>query len=936
MSSNSDEELSLQDVVMSWRTLLASGQLDAHDRAACLLNLSNALSELAEQEGDPPLASEAIEVGNEALRSVDPITQNEFYLVISSDLSSSYLTRFELAGDRNDLNHALASIRTATEGTKEGSDRRCARLANYCNTLSTAFQAYGNRENIDDAISIGQTASEDNYADANDRARALSNLGRAFELRYDAFYVFSDVLKAVEVVERAISLADDPSIIAICQSNLVAHLIDVAERDCKDETVEQAITHGEAVYDELYGRDRARCAHNLSYLFRLRFEREDEARNLQAGDPQDLQTAVDYATDAINSYPGEDVELAMYEDELVLCLELAYDRSSSDADKLSLAISLAEKAVSRTAEQDPRRANYTNHLVGVLRKRREAGDLERAITLSEAVLNSESAGLIPRIGAGQACGTLYQELRDVSRAFTAFENAVDLIQKTARNALQRSDQQYVLGQCMGLSSTAASLALEAGRTPAQAFNILEKGRAVLTELAILGRDGIPSKAAACTGIQPLLERCKHLKLKLGDPAMRSASLDSNHRVSASAELTIRGQLQSELAELETRIQRITPDELRPSIPESEPPSMIGMDFAVAFNVTAVRSDAFIVTDRGVQVLGLPSLKVEDLAKHVRALLGQHRVTRISLETWKSSNQVLTEMLAWLWDCAVGPVLSHLGLLDQTESVGRLPRVCWIASGVMGLMPMHAAGDHTGASKSFTLAHVMSSYAVSLRALNWCRRELAPLVGEARPWGSEEVAIITMSATPGRAGLDFKDEVAAILHAFPKAREIPRPTASLACESIFGSEIVHFACHAESDPEDPSNSSLLLLKDDGTTIDRLSVYTLSGNYSPRARLAFLSACQTADQQKLDHVDETIHLAGAFQIAGFPQIVGSLWEAENEYASGLAIAFYQKFAHAGQDSLGIDSAAFAMHHAVMSIRSEDPEAVLSWAPFVVYGA
>lgn len=102
------------------------------------------------------------------------------------------------------------------------------------------------------------------------------------------------------------------------------------------------------------------------------------------------------------------------------------------------------------------------------------------------------------------------------------------------------------------------------------------------------------------------------------------------------------------------------------------------------------------------------------------------------------------------------------------------------------------------------------------------------------------------------------------------------------------------------------------------------------------LSFWSGCQTAKRQKLDHVDETICLAGAFQIAGVPQVVGSLWEAESDYASNLGVVFFMCFAKAGGYSAGIDSAILAMHQALRQLRSEDPEAGLSWTLFVIYGA
>jgi CHAT domain-containing protein len=293
------------------------------------------------------------------------------------------------------------------------------------------------------------------------------------------------------------------------------------------------------------------------------------------------------------------------------------------------------------------------------------------------------------------------------------------------------------------------------------------------------------------------------------------------------------------------------------------------------------------------------------------------------------------MLLWLWECAVEPILRHLTLLSQSAKAAALPRICWLASGPLGLMPFHAAGDHSDDSTSFTMAHVVSSYVVSTQALQWCREEMAirtQKMEQIKP----KALIISMPETPDQPDLDCAEEIAMFHKAFPRVKSMVQPTASMTCEALSTAATVHFACHAESDPEDPSNSSLILLSDGGKTADRLSIYQIAGTNSPNALLAVLSACQTADQQNLDHVDETIHLAGAFQIAGFPLVVGSLWEAESDYASNLTVDFYARFAKLGGYSAGRDTGARAMHDAMVQLRSKDPEAVLSWAPFVIYGA
>jgi CHAT domain-containing protein len=43
----------------------------------------------------------------------------------------------------------------------------------------------------------------------------------------------------------------------------------------------------------------------------------------------------------------------------------------------------------------------------------------------------------------------------------------------------------------------------------------------------------------------------------------------------------------------------------------------------------------------------------------------------------------------------------------------------------------------------------------------------------------------------------------------------------------------------------------------------------------AKLAYLSACSTAENKIDQLADEVIHLASAFQVAGFRHVAGAMW-------------------------------------------------------------
>ena len=75
-------------------------------------------------------------------------------------------------------------------------------------------------------------------------------------------------------------------------------------------------------------------------------------------------------------------------------------------------------------------------------------------------------------------------------------------------------------------------------------------------------------------------------------------------------------------------------------------------------------------------------------------------------------------MRWLWDVAVKPVLKELGLLWQDNPPHTLPCVWWVGGGLMALLPLHAAGEHGMGSTDNTLSHVVSSYAPTLKALQF--------------------------------------------------------------------------------------------------------------------------------------------------------------------------------------------------------------------------
>ena len=166
--------------------------------------------------------------------------------------------------------------------------------------------------------------------------------------------------------------------------------------------------------------------------------------------------------------------------------------------------------------------------------------------------------------------------------------------------------------------------------------------------------------------------------------------------------------------------------------------------------------------------------------------------------------------------------------------------------------------------------VISSYTPTVRALSHARRASSPgsgdLAGAERTLGHG--LAVAMPHTPGQRDLPgVHDEVADLEHCLPgqlNVLEGPQATRDKVLQALPAARWAHFACHAYSDPEDPS-ASQLLLADQPLTVADIANLRLDG-----ARLAYLSACSTG-RPGFRLSDEAIHLASAFQLAGYRQVV-----------------------------------------------------------------
>ena len=242
-------------------------------------------------------------------------------------------------------------------------------------------------------------------------------------------------------------------------------------------------------------------------------------------------------------------------------------------------------------------------------------------------------------------------------------------------------------------------------------------------------------------------------------------------------------------------------------------------------------------------------------------------------------------------------------------------------GPMTFLPLHAAGHHMAADGRTVMDRAVSSYTPTLAALRRAAANDRPDGGPpARPLVVEAAQVPGQPELPGA-----RQEAAAITALLRQTKSLRdgQATRRAVLRALADRDLVHFACHAASHPTDPSSAHLLLA--DGP----LSVAELSELRVRKAHLAFLSACATA-QATVALTNEAIHISSAFQLAGFPHVVSTLWPVQDETAAEIAEIFYLGL-------IGGDfHPAIALHNATRVLRDRnDGGHPLRWAAHIHAG-
>ncbi|WP_328718907.1 CHAT domain-containing protein [Streptomyces sp. NBC_00247] len=817
-----------------------------------------------------------------------------------------------------DLDEASRRLRLAEALMPTGHPDRPTALDDLGLVLIARHQRSGDPAELNEAVTAHRESVALTHEGNGSLGPRLLNLSGALSLRHQLTEDGADLLEVQECRRRAAALpGTNVAHRASMLSSLGLGLVSGFERlpgpaDRLDEAL-RLLRQGLALTpegDPMLPRRRLNLAVALLHRISHGGRRDEAAEAREAREARELADAVVAAFSPGSPHLAGALTVAANA-RLLNPLTLVSPRARTEV------VALLRRALDATAPGHPTRTRRLTNLGNALRltgprRRPRPGALAEAAEYFREAALEQQCPPAPRLGAAQAWGEVRAELGDWAGALEGYVVAVDLLHSVAPRHLVRDDQEFLLSRTVGLGSAAAACAVRCGR-PGLAVGLLEQARGVMLSHTF---DADSDLTLLRKSAPDLADRFEELRAALDRATGGDGFLPEEPSGPADAPADERQHVATAWQDLTTTIRAEHPELglLRPvrDRDEGELRTTAAAGPVVLVNVSPYGSDALVVTEHTIEAVPLPGLDPRTTAERRRTF--ENALVRIdrpgtSRKQSRRAQQDVRDTLAWLWRAVTGPVLDRLP--DAT-------RVWWSPGGLLGTLPLHAAAPPDAAPGA--LDRVVSSYTPTLRALHHARLRTT------RPAGTGTL-VVSVARAPGQAPLP-----GALREAEHLTRLIPRATLlrddsathSAVVSALHDHAYAHFACHASGDLEHASDSRLVLHDHDERP---LTVRDLARLRLPAVRLAYLSACDTL-RSSPELADEAVHIVSAFQIAGFPHVVGSLWHVDDAIGADVALSVYSTL-NRGDGILDVARTAEALHHAVRALRDTYPRTPSLWA-------
>ncbi|KAI1740156.1 CHAT domain-containing protein [Xylaria scruposa] len=894
---------------------------------------ANEINESFEATSNLEALDEAIQLHRFSLGAAPSATPT--WAGISYNLALRFKNRAAITASLADANTAIQYANQALSAPLETNKDRGIYLLALGGAFRQRFELTGAIDDLDEAVKNCTAAiaacEPDHFAWSSCFSTLANALGRRFEMTGS----LEDINRAVETASIYAGKGVQPDVTLI---SLCCWLTVRFERTGSEEDLDRAIEVITQAIDASpeNGVMRHYSFANLGRCHLRRFE------NFHS--PQSLDLAIEATTKAITVSPEGHSERARWLSNLGTMLNRRFQHHGSK-DDLDSAIQTAMLAV-RANCTDGRKCTLLLNLGEFLRIRFEeyGSEDDRKLCLASYVDGWDCRDGPPaeRVLLAKRASEILISEEDWPKSASFLKAAVQLLPLVSSRALQHTDKQYRLGTYAGLTSNAAAASLNAGDAPIDALQLLEAGRGIISSSVMDMRIDVseleqqhPELAAKFNALREVLDPPRE------EIITQPASAGNDFGVS---QTSLRRNAEQDLERVlqEIRDKPGYHDFLLPPSKE-ELLAAADPDPIIIVNLSTIRSDAFIIYKSQINLVPLPALRVPDVQKW-------------SSKLYPASSLRTDQMLKWLWDTTCNPILEALGFKGPLASDHRL-RVWWIPTGLLSRLPLHAAGYHKLDSAKSVLDVVISSYASSVKALLQGRRRSSQSSSQQ---SQDSLLAVTMQDTPGlpsHQALPFVEaEWEMLSQTWSTAKTKmnltrPSPRKGEVLERMASSKIFHFAGHGSSNPHEPSKSFLLL--DDWQT-DPLTVGDLRDCRFQKDPpfLGYLSACSTGANKAARLQDEGIHLIGALLLAGFQNVVGTLWEVSDKHCVDMARVVYQTLRDEGLTNMavckGLHRAQLALRdveiHRAKTIRNvktvdsddeSDGDGNWFWIPYVHYG-
>ncbi|EUC45383.1 hypothetical protein COCMIDRAFT_56700, partial [Bipolaris oryzae ATCC 44560] len=453
--------------------------------------------------------------------------------------------------------------------------------------------------------------------------------------------------------------------------------------------------------------------------------------------------------------------------------------------------------------------------------------------------------------AHEAAQAMEEESRWVE-ASSVYRLTMELIQSFELQHMKNADKQRKVSQFSLAATSGAAVVLNAGGSAAEALCLLESGRDLLAsslrelrgDISQL-QDSYPVLAKDFVILREVIDVSPNKQTTVA--ATPTESVPALYKIDRQYAVNEFRNLIHEIRKLPD----FTDFLATPTVNELMSGARNGS--VVVLNWSQSRCDAILVTVDEISHIRLP---VKGM--HVVRKVKQLRASGVSFE-----------LLKWLWDMVVSPVLKELGY-DKAPPNGKYPRVWWIPTGYFSLLPIHAAGVHDDGSLNTSMDRVMSSYATSFKSLLNRRQHTRTNQESGGSTDITHAALVSMSTTPGLGqnhDLPFAEEEIRVVKGLMMSLKIavaePSPNRLEVLGELRRSQILHFAGHGGPNDKDLSASSILLRDWETNPLTTEDVRSTSLADSPQF-LAYLSACSTGPNNNASALlaDENIHLISSF--------------------------------------------------------------------------